>query len=120
MKKYITGIIAVIIAIGAVAFSNPGNKVKPLATKIFQYQPPATDPYDQPNVEDRSNWVITNLSSTTCSQADEKACQLLVNTSDINPDNTLKSSFVIDSQMFATKVFYVSGGSAADIYNRNN
>jgi len=119
MNRYLTGILAVIIAVGAAAFTKPASHIKPLATKIFQYQAPALHPYSQSNVEDRSNWVVTSLSSTTCDQADQKACQLLVNTTDINPDNTLKSTFDIQTDMSASDVYYVSGGSAEDIYNKD-
>lgn len=118
MNKYISGLLAIIIAIAAFAFT-PSTGVKPLATKIFQYQAPALHPFSQTNVQNRSNWVETNLSSTTCTEVDQKACQLLVNDADINPDNTLKSTFNIVASMSGTDVYYVSGGSAAAIYNKN-
>ncbi|HEY5463217.1 MAG TPA: hypothetical protein VIJ95_08170 [Hanamia sp.] len=119
MIRYLTSILAVIIAVGAVAFTKPENKINPLATKIFQYQAPTSDPYSETNVESRSNWVITNLGSTTCSQVNQEACQLLVDATDINPDNTLKSTFTILTTMSAPNVYYVSGGSATAIYNKN-
>ncbi len=118
IKKYGISILAVIVAVVAFAFTPP-NGVKPLSTKIFEYQPPALHPFSQSNVQDRNNWTETNLSSTTCTQVDQKACQLLVNDADINPDNTLKSTFSIQASMSAPDVYYVSGGSAAAIYNRN-
>lgn len=118
IKKYGSGLLAIIIAIVAFAFT-PSTGVKPLSTKIFEYQAPAVDPFSQSNVQNRSNWTETNLSSTTCTQVDQKACQLLVNDADINPDNTLKSTFSIQTKMSAPDVYYVSGGSAAAIYNRN-
>ena len=119
MLRYLASIVAVLIAVGAVAFTKPETKVKPDATKIFQYQAPTLDPYSEANVENRSNWGITNLGSTTCSQLNQRACQLLVNTTDINPDNTLKSTLTIQASMSAPDVYYVSGGSAAAIYNKN-
>jgi hypothetical protein len=119
MTRYITSILAVIIAVGAFAFTKPEIKVIPDATKIFQYQAPTLHPYSEANVENRGNWVVTNLGSTTCSQLNQKACQLLVNTTDINPDNTLKSTFTIQASMSAPDVYFVSGGSASAIYNKN-
>lgn len=118
IKKYGSGILAIIVAIAAFAFTKPVTHI-PLSTKIFQYQAPALHPFSQTNVEDRSNWVITNLSSTTCNQSNQKACQLLVNPSDINPDNTLSPTFTIQSTMSSSDVYYVSGGSAAAVYNKN-
>jgi hypothetical protein len=118
IKKYGTGLLAIIIAIGGFAFTKPATS-KPLATKIFQYQAPALNPYSQANVEKQSNWVETSLSGTTCNTNLDRACQLQVDNSFINPDHTLKSSFMIVASQATSGNYYVSGGSASDIFNRD-
>jgi hypothetical protein len=118
IKKYGIGLVALIIAVCAAAFTTPIT-LKPLATKIFQYQAPALNPYSQANVQKLSNWVETSLSGTTCNTNLDRACQLEVDNSFINPDQTLKSSFMIVASQAPSGNYYVSGGSASDIFNRD-
>ena len=118
IKKYGTGLLAIIVAIAAFAFTKPVAH-KPLATKIFQYQAPALNPYSEANVEKQSNWAETTLSGTTCNTNPDRACQLKVDDSFINPDHTLKSSFMIVASQAPSGNYYVSGGSASDIFNRD-
>ena len=71
MKRYITGIIAVVIAIGMAAFTAPAKK--PLSTFTFRYTP-ATN-YSQLQVQDNSNWVS---GASLCAGQENKACQMEV------------------------------------------
>ena len=119
LKKYGTGLLAIIIAAFAAAFTKPVEGNHPLSTKIFQYQPPSSNPYSEANVENRSNWVETSLSSTTCNNNVDRACQLQVDNSFINPDQTLKSTFMITASQALSGNYYVSGGSASAIFNRD-
>ena len=119
IKKYGIGLMALIIAFCAAAFTKPAGTSHPLSTKIFQYQPPALNPYSQANVEKQSNWAETSLSGTTCNTNLDRACQLQVDDSYINPDHTLKSSFMIVASQAPSGNFYVSGGSASGIFNRD-
>jgi hypothetical protein len=118
IKKYGIGVLAIIVAVAAFAFTKPSIH-RPLATKIFQYQPPALNPFSQANVEKLSNWTETTLGATTCNQNQDRACQLEVDNSYINPDQTLKSSFMIVSSQAPSGNYYVTGGNATDIFNRN-
>ncbi len=70
MKQYITGIIAVVIAIGMAAFTAPAKK--PLSTFTFRFTP-AT--YTQPLVETNNNWVS---GASLCGGTANKACQMEV------------------------------------------
>jgi hypothetical protein len=119
LRKYGIGLLAIIFAVCAAAFTKPVESNHPLSTKIFQYQAPSTNPYSESNVEDRSNWVETSLSSTTCNQNLDRACQLQVDNSFINPDQTLKSTFMITATQALSGNYYVSGGSASAIFNRD-
>jgi hypothetical protein len=119
IKKYGIGFLALITAICAAAFTKPSGLNHPLSTKIFEYQPPSTDPFSQANVENRANWAETSLSSTTCNKNLDRACQLVVDQSFINPDHTLKSTFMIQASQALSGNYYVSGGSATAIDNKN-
>ncbi len=70
MKRYVSGIAAIIIAVSMVAFTAPEKK--PLATFTFRYTP-AT--YTQPQVQDNSNWVS---GASLCAGPANKACQMEV------------------------------------------
>lgn len=70
MKRYLTGIIAVVIAIGMAAFTAPAKK--PLSTFTFRYTP-AT--YTQLQVQDNSNWVS---GASLCAGTANKACEMEV------------------------------------------
>jgi hypothetical protein len=120
MKKYFSGLLALIIAIGATAFTNANKNVLPEGTKLFRYVPPAVSPFSEANVENRANWVLATGSSV-CDDVDERACELIVDDVHINPNNTLKSTLTIDAVQFQqTGIFFVNESSATDIINKTN
>jgi hypothetical protein len=120
MKKYFSGLLALIIAIGATAFTNANKNVLPEGTKLFRYVPPALSPFSEANVENRANWVLVT-GSAICEGVNQKACELIVDDVHINPNNTLKSTLTIDALQFGqTGVFYVNQSSAAEIINKTN
>lgn len=84
MKQYLTGIIAVIIAVGAFAFTKPENRVKPPTTYSFFYN---SSSYLQQDVQDRQKWLIGTGSG--CSGLQNKACQMEVTDSytHLDPDS---------------------------------
>ena len=84
MKRYISGVIAVLIAVAAFAFTKPENKVKPSTTYTFFYN---SSSYLQPDVQDRQKWLIGTGSG--CSGLQNKACQMEVTDSytHIDPDS---------------------------------
>ena len=120
MKKYFSGLLALIIAIAATAFTNANKNELPEDTKLFRYVPPASSPFSKLNVENRANWVMTT-SSSVCDDVNQKACELIVDEVHINPNNTLKSTLTIDAVQFQqTGVFYVNQSSAVEIINKTN
>ena len=74
MKQYITGIVAVIIAIGAAAFTMPKKFAGPLTSVTFYYQP--TD-YSNIEVQKKGNWSST-VTPPTCTGLQNKACKLVI------------------------------------------
>lgn len=85
MKRYLTSILAVIIAVGAVAFTNVPNSQNDLTSVRFQFNN-STGGESQP-----SNW--TYAPSASCSSVDHEACVIEV------PDQVVTqvgSTFVID------------------------
>ncbi|HUZ58260.1 MAG TPA: hypothetical protein VMU83_05715 [Hanamia sp.] len=116
IKKYGTGLLAIIIAVGAFAFTTPVNKN--LGTKLFRYSAPGGS-YSQPNVQDNGNWVLITGSANCPSNVNQRACEMDVDDSQLNPDNSLKSSFSISAQQYgSTGVFYVNGISSGTIHNK--
>lgn len=70
MKRYITAIVAVVLAIGMAAFTAPHNK--PLSTFTFYYTPST---FTQTEVQTNSNWIS---GSSLCGGTADKACQMQV------------------------------------------
>lgn len=76
MKKYITGVLAVIIAVAAFAFTKPENKKVNLTDVTFYYTPTS---YGINDVQNKDNWTSTG-SPMDC-EGTAKACRLIVNQS---------------------------------------
>lgn len=74
MKQYITGIVAVIIAIGAVAFTMPKKSARHVTSVTFYYQP---SNYSSTEVPKKGNWSST-VTPPTCIGAQNKACKLVI------------------------------------------
>lgn len=72
MTRYLSGIVAAVFAIGAVAFTAPKNN-GPLATYTFYYTP--TTNYSQPQVQNNNNWIS---GASLCGGVPDKACQIEV------------------------------------------
>ena len=117
MIRYITSILAVIIAVGTVAFTTPGNKN--LDSKLFRYSAPGGS-YSAPNVQDKGNWTLVTGSPNCPSNIDQRACEMDVDDSQLNPDNSLKSTFSISASEYqSTGVNYVSGITSGTIHNKS-
>jgi len=116
IKKYGTSLLAIIIAVGAFAFTNPLKEK--LGTKLFRYSAPG-DSYSQLKVQDKANWALVTGSANCPSNINERACEMDVDDSQLNPDNSLKSSFSISAKQDGiTGVFYVSGITSGAIHNK--
>lgn len=116
MQRYITAILAIVIAIGMAAFTNP---VKNLDMLTFIYSPQNPGDYSQQSVQDKSNWIPGTAS---CSDDLDKACSLQVpleettnSGTELGPDVTITSEEGGDAN-----AFYVTGGAnVSDIHNKD-
>jgi hypothetical protein len=112
MKRYLTGIIAVVIAIGMAAFTAPAKK--PLSTSTFRY---TLGTYTQPQVQDNNNWVS---GASLCGGTANKACQMEVDDTYTHLDannkrelNTTGSVIVIKAKFGVAGTDYVPNPSTS-------
>lgn len=107
MKRYITGILAAIIAISAVAFTPPSNSRDMV---IFTYTPPSPGDYSQSSVQNKDNWAP---GTETCSEDDVRACSVEVSSSNTTAGGTKLGSSVSINATEGTLSgnYYVSGGT---------
>lgn len=115
MKKYITGILAVIIAVTAVAFKTLPQKMDMVT---FTYSPPSLDDYSQQSVQDKNNWAP----GSDCSSGENRACSLQVaseNTqsggTELGPDVSITAS---EGQV-SGKYLVTGGNEISAIHNKN-
>ncbi|HRE50623.1 MAG TPA: hypothetical protein PK339_04325 [Flavitalea sp.] len=89
MKNYFLGLAAIIIAIGAAAYTSPEVKVKPQSYTFYFTGNPLLDT----DVADESKWSITPTENE-CEEEDNKACQIVVDDNqtfvDVNDGNKRK------------------------------
>lgn len=74
MKRYITGIIAVVIAVGAFAFTMPKKALQSFDDVTFYYQ---SSDFSNQEVAKKENWSST-ATPPTCVGSQNKACTLVV------------------------------------------
>lgn len=77
IKKYGLNLLAVVIALGAVAFKKDKAFNPPPTSHTFYYQAPGTNPYSETNVESKANW-ISNPGTVPDCDGSAKACQMSV------------------------------------------
>lgn len=89
MKNYFLGLAAIIIAIGAAAYTSPEVKVKPQSYTFYF----TGDPLSSGEVADVSKWSTTPTENE-CGEEDNKACQIAVDDDqtfvDVNDGNKRK------------------------------
>lgn len=78
MKRYLSGIIAVVIALSAAAFTMPAKENKSLDSFTFYYLPPAANDYSINSVQDESNWKTAPSPMPQCGSTANKACSIVV------------------------------------------
>lgn len=107
MKRYLTGLLAIIVAAGAVAFTAPKHKV-PLSTFIFHYTPTS---FSQTDVQSNNNWTS---GASLCVGVQDKACQMDVTDTYTHLDannnrvlNTTGSVIVIKAKLGAAGTDYI-------------
>lgn len=115
MKRTIFGFIAISLAIVFSAFTTV-NKSANFATKYFAYAGPN---YTEANVENPANWVYIASQDPICNNTNTKACQIEINTTLVNPDNTLMSGVVIVSAGSSSVYYVTSGGDVTSRRNKN-
>lgn len=84
-NRYITGIIAVVIAVSAAAFTRPKHLVD---MYVFEFD--STQTYSVINVQNISNtyWKYKGKNLDLCQNRDEKACRVEVTSSHVNSTTT--------------------------------
>ena len=115
MKKYITGILAVIIAVAGVAFTMPTQN-RSMVT--FTYSPPFTDDYSQPSVQDKDNWVP----GLDCSSGVNRACSLQVSSENTQSGGTELGpnvSITTEEGQVSGKYLVTGGNQISAIHNKN-
>ena len=77
MKRYILGILAVVIAIGTSAFTIPK---KPVDMYVFQFNGSVSGGYTVANEENEANtnWQYQGKNLSLCGGQNEKACRVAV------------------------------------------
>ena len=116
-KKYGIGLLALLMAVFAAAFTNRANS--PAGTQLFRYTAPGGS-YAASDVQNKGNWSLVTGSPNCPSNVDQRACEMDVDQSQLNPDNSLKSTFSISATQFgSTGVAYVSSITAGTIHNKN-
>jgi hypothetical protein len=104
MKRYLTGIIAIVIATGMAAFTAPAKK--PLSTFTFRYTPST---YSQLQVQDNSNWVS---GASLCAGSANKACQMEV--TDIYTHLDANNNRVLNTSGNVIVIKAVTGANGSD------
>lgn len=117
IKKYGIGLLALLMAVFAAAFTNPAHS--PAGTQLFRYTPPGGS-YAVPDIQNKANWSLVTGSPNCVSNVNQRACEMDVDQTQLNPDNSLKSSFTISASEYgSTGVGYVSSITAGNIHNTN-
>jgi hypothetical protein len=101
MKKYITGVIAIIIAVAAVAFKAPKHTVD---MYVFEY----AGTYASGEVHKLANWHYLGKNLGQCNNFNNKACRVFVTSSDV--DNPVTPT-ALNSTVSITE-----GGTGSNIY----
>lgn len=120
MKRYLFGCIAVITAIGAVAFNAPKGREN-YAEFYFQLN---TSPTLQ-NVTSETNWVLAPVQdgSTNCPSGSAKACKIKVDEDYTYMDGTIRKlateANITASEVTAGNAIVTGGTGVITPYNRN-
>lgn len=118
MKKNLFGMLAIVCAIGFVAFTTPKSTFSDV---FFQYNSAS---FAEVDVENPANWIEVTDLTTGCDNVNNKACRLKVdhtNTDGTAPSRTLKSSVSINSVLYSPESsrFITSGGAILQVRNKD-
>ena len=113
MKKYLFGLFAIIIAVGAVAFKTPAK----FSTANFQFTGDATV---QSQVEDPANWVRLT-GSLSCTGGDQKACKITaIDEAYYDANFILNKTATFPEQVMTIGATSFVGGSSTTYYVSSN
>jgi hypothetical protein len=122
IRKYGIGLLALIIAVGAVAFTKPGVKGKGIVTYTFRY---TQNSYLQQDVEANSNWV--SGAGSGCGSFQNKACQMEVDEQYTHLSgrtrvlNTTGNVLIISAALGVNNTDYVPNpGASTGVVSANN
>ncbi|MDN3654061.1 hypothetical protein QWZ08_00400 [Ferruginibacter paludis] len=116
MKRYFFGLLAIVAAIGAAAFTTPKVATNKLADSYFEFDYAHYSP-TVANVEDESKWInVTDLG--TCNNSAVKACRIEVASTYVS-GSTLLSTAAIQATTSSPNVAYVTSGNIVTIRNKN-
>jgi hypothetical protein len=108
MKRYVSGLLAIVIAVGALAFTFPGK----LATANFRFN---GDPELEADVENVTNKWVEFAGTITCTGDNQEACTVLnvpdqyyQNIGGVNKLNAATSGAELDFELVAAP--FNSGG----------
>ena len=115
MKKYLFGMLAIVLAIGFSAFTKPAKSTNPR----FRYDAP-NGSYLVADVIDESNWIPLT-GDLTCNLDLKKACVIEVSSNDV-VGGVLQSSADIHAAFetpsgHSNTAIVVTGGNVIDIFN---
>ena len=123
MKKYLSGILALLLAVGFSSFMQ-ARQTKPL-TPFYLFETPSTTQDEL--IEDPHEWVyigeIGQVSATCPTEEAYKACQLVLDASDVEPDPSfpLTKKRIKSTVSITSAVNYdVSGNYVASVTNATN
>ena len=122
MKRNLFGLLAIVVAIGAVAFTTPKKTV--FADVFFAYSGPN---FSETEVEKPANWIeVSNLGDVglppACSNNDVRACRIKVSdlkTQGTAPNRTLVGTTSIIAAGSASTFYVTLAGDVLQKRNKN-
>lgn len=92
MKKYFLGILAAVVALGSVAFTNATKKVAPRVAVTLHF---VGDPLVQADVENESLYQESPANPPSCDAVPDKACEIVTDHTNLTgtaPNRTINTS----------------------------
>lgn len=91
MKRTMFGLMATIIAFGAVAFTKKDAGTESILNSTFYYVAPSSGDYTLASVETESNWKTAPSPIPTCSSTPNKACSIVVDNTNTTGSGTSRA-----------------------------
>jgi uncharacterized protein YxeA len=111
MKKYVLGLVAIVLAVGFSAYTKPAKNNK-LFSKTFFY---SIQTYGVNDVQDETKWATNNTDPGFCNSGSQRACAFTIPDAYAN-GTALASGVEVIASQDASGNYYVSdvrsGGSS--------